>query len=193
MINIDKFKNEIFGLNTRKFGNVVEIIIHNLIEKEKDVKSVNESLNLSYDRIIEYNAFTIKKSEIKGSKALIKSKTSITRENIFRVLVGNNIKKIIDFKNRLIKKWDCNIQQIKTKLFDILYYSIFFDDCILVFKITPDKIKSDRNLNYSNKQHRGNEGEGQFHVTNKNIDYHIANYLYKRLTYEELYDELSNI
>ncbi len=40
---------------------------------------------------------------------------------------------------------------------------------------------------YSNKQHRGNVGEGQFHLNQSNIDYHRKNFLVEKLTYEQLY------
>ena len=41
---------------------------------------------------------------------------------------------------------------------------------------------------YSDKQHRGNKGEGQFHINNDNIKYHRENNLERKLTYEELYE-----
>ena len=40
---------------------------------------------------------------------------------------------------------------------------------------------------YSDKQHRGNEGEGQFQLNESNIDYHRRHYLQRVLTYDELY------
>jgi hypothetical protein len=43
----------------------------------------------------------------------------------------------------------------------------------------------DTNINFSDKQHRGNVGEGQFHLNDKKIEYHIDNYLLKKMTYEE--------
>ena len=45
-------------------------------------------------------------------------------------------------------------------------------------------------INFSSKQHRGNVGEGQFHIKKNNIDYHIKNYLVKTLTYEEMWELL---
>ena len=37
---------------------------------------------------------------------------------------------------------------------------------------------------------RGNEGEGQFHLNESNIEYHRRNYLDRALSYEELFDLL---
>ena len=49
----------------------------------------------------------------------------------------------------------------------------------------PNQIMEDTNINFSDKQHRGNVGEGQFHLNDKKIEYHIDNYLLKKMTYEE--------
>ncbi len=43
--------------------------------------------------------------------------------------------------------------------------------------------------NSSSKQHKGNVGEGQFHINNENINWHLdSNYFKKWISYEELYD-----
>ena len=46
---------------------------------------------------------------------------------------------------------------------------------------------------YSNKQHRGNEGEGQFHINQGTIQFHKNHYFKKCLSYEELYELFENI
>ena len=51
-----------------------------------------------------------------------------------------------------------------------------------------DEVK--KSPGYSNKQHRNNEGEGQFHINNKTINYHIENHLEMVLTYDELFNIL---
>jgi hypothetical protein len=81
-------------------------------------------------------------------------------------------------------KFDCNIQQIKKKSFDILYYGIFFSDKVQIFKITPELINDA--IQYSDKQHKGNIGEGQFHLNNRTYQYHLDNFLEKELTYEQI-------
>ena len=75
-------------------------------------------------------------------------------------------------------------QQIKKSEFDQLFYGVFFSDLIVIFKIEPNQIGD--NVKYSDKQHRGNTGEGQFHLNNKNIQYHLKNHLYKYISYNEL-------
>lgn len=80
------------------------------------------------------------------------------------------------------------IQQVKTKEFDLQYYGLFFDDIIYIYRIKSNDIK--KLPGYSDKQHRGNQGEGQFHINDKNISEHNK-YLDKKVTYDELYDMFS--
>ena len=58
----------------------------------------------------------------------------------------------------------------KRKEFDILYYGLFFADVIEIFKINSNEIADCPG--YSDKQHRGNKGEGQFHLNQDNLAYH---------------------
>lgn len=81
--------------------------------------------------------------------------------------------------------FDCNIQQIKTIEFDELYYGLFFADVVEIFRMTSKQVLNTEG--YSNKQHRGNVGEGQFHLNQSNIDYNRKNFLVEKLTYEQLY------
>lgn len=48
-------------------------------------------------------------------------------------------------------------------------------------------------LRYSAKQHRGNSGEGQFHITNKNLAYHIEDNFIKAYSYTEFKNVLSSL
>ena len=103
-------------------------------------------------------------------------------------MIINNIN-----KNRLLKtnqvrteKFDCNIQQVKTKLFDELYYLLFFYDRIEIFLIKSKQIKKDKKLKYSDKQHKGNIGEGQFHVNQDTYAHHKKKYFVEVLTYAQI-------
>ena len=84
--------------------------------------------------------------------------------------------------------WDCNIQQVKKEEFDILFYGVFFKDMIQVFKVRNSDIGKE--MKYSNKQHRGNTGEGQFHLNRQTYKYHLNCNLFKTLTYGELLEWL---
>ena len=175
----NNLRDGIVGLNTRQFGRVIEILI-GFIYNQKDSKDL--SFDLADGKI---------KIEVKGSRVYKTNKLKITIENLYDLIVSNSN------KNRLIKQseinkydFDCNIQQIKTNYFDYLYYVLFFNDIIEIFKIKSADIIKDSNLNYSDKQHRGNIGEGQFHISNSNYAYHKKTYFFDKLNYKDLKKKL---
>jgi hypothetical protein len=91
-------------------------------------------------------------------------------------------------------RFDCNIQQVKRREFDVLYYGLFFSDCVQIFRIDSSEIKTRAEgggIGYSDKQHKGKVGEGQFHITEKNLQVHLDKYFHMTLTYDELYQLLS--
>ena len=179
-----KLRDVIFSLHTRKFGNVVEKLVETILIEFGFI--VKKSTDLSYDRQINSS-----NDEIKGSRVLGKSVLNLENENIIESLFSHDTNRFVNIENSSETEWDCNIQQIKLELFNTLWYVLFFGDCVAVFKIERDNISNDKNISYSNKQHRGNEGEGQFHVTNKNIKYHLDNFLVKTITYNEVYNKLN--
>ncbi len=119
--------------------------------------------------------------EIKISRAITKpsNKLSFTQK-----LLSNNFSSFVDSTSN--NKFDCNIQQVKPNYFDVIIYGVFFDDMIYIFKTDSNTIKTDKNIGYIDKQHRGNVGEGQFHIKRNNFKYHIDNFLYKKLNWTEL-------
>jgi hypothetical protein len=178
-----KLRDIIFRLNTRKFGDFNELLIERILQENGSI--VEESGDLSYDRLIDES-----NDEIKGSRVWSKSTLDLKSENIIESLFKHEDNRIVNIDDCLSVEWDCNIQQIKVKLFNTLWYVLYFGDCVALFKISGEQIGNDKKISYSNKQHRGNEGEGQFHVTNKNIKYHLETYLVKTLTYTEVYHKL---
>ena len=170
---IKSLRDRIFSLKTRKFGTVNELLVERIVEEFGLV--VEEAKDTSYDRKIDNL-----KDEIKGSRVLLESKLKFSKDNIIECIMNHEVHRMVKFDEAKTKTWDSNMQQIKTNLFSTLWYSLFFEDKVLLFKIKNNTIK----------QHRKNEGEGQFHITNKNIQYHIDNYLVKILTYEEVYEKL---
>lgn len=175
----EKLVSSICNLNTRKFGDVGEILMTKIIE------GLEKSDDISYDK-----KFKNKKCEIKVSRAFTKS-NPITEENICEILMQDNSVRIVEDKNKFKQKWDCNIQQIKTSCFDILWYSLFLKDMVYIFEISSESIVKDLNIHYSNKQHRGNTGEGQFHLKNSNLQYHINKYLYAKMDYYKVWEILN--
>ncbi len=180
---IKVFRDGIFALHTRRFGTIAELMI-------EDLYDLGEARDQFHDR---YDNKNNKRIEIKFSRVLKSNKDNITFENAIesclnattekREFNSSDIKKY-EKSNKKEYKFNCNIQQIKTDQFDILYYGLFFSDKIEIFSMTANQVKNCEG--YSNKQHKGNVGEGQLHLNNKSIDYHFKNHQ-RSLTYEELY------
>lgn len=175
-MNIQEFKEGIFSLRTRRFGTVAEYMIKALVSSEM-------SRNLAYD-LTDSDKNRI---EVKFSTVMKKSKSTITEQNVIQQILNSTVEhRMMDSNEINSSKFDCNIQQVKTAEFDVLYYGLFFQDKIVIFKAKSSEVFS--LPNYSNKQHRGNEGEGQFHLNEKTIQYHLDNQLYRWVSYEELYE-----
>ena len=168
---IEILKNNLMQMAPRpfgeKFGEWLVFELEELLEKRKDG---------SHDGILEN-----KKVEIKISRAKLKPSKNDT---FFKRLVSSQFSKFVNSEST--DDFDCNIQQVKPNCFDTIIYGVFFEDIIYLFKTTNETIVNDRNILYSDKQHRGNVGEGQFHVKRNNLQYHIDNFLYKTLNYQDL-------
>ena len=170
----------IFSMNTRRFGKVAEIMVRKLLNAEN-------SNNNAYDLVLDNQRI-----EVKFSRALKKNTTQITESNVLKQieLAPNENRAILD-EDKFNTPFDCNIQQVKPHEFDVLYYGVFFHDLIYVFKLNSKEI-SELEVGYNPIQHRGNFGEGQFHIKNTNISYHIDHLLYAKLTYDDLSHILTN-
>lgn len=168
---MNSLKEGIFRLHTRRFGTVSELIV-------KKILDANNSLALNYDLLKDGERI-----ECKFSRCQEENKVKIKDSTVLEAIYAE-ANRDVSFSDAEAKNWDCNIQQVKRKEFDTLFYGVFFADCLAIFKIKSDEI--DASIGYSDKQHRGNVGEGQFHVTNKNLSYHLNNYLYKILTYKDI-------
>lgn len=163
---IEEFRNGIFALRTRRFGTVAEIMVKKLYDLE-------ESGSLAFDK---KDCHSNERIEVKFSTVMKENDDKIRDTNVIeqckKANLANRAMHSSDVKHY---SFDCNIQQVKRKEFDILYYGLFFADIIEIYKMNSDEI-----LNcpgYSDKQHRGNEGEGQFHLNESNIDYHRQHFL----------------
>ena len=176
-VNIEKFRDDIFALRTRRFGNVSEIMVQRMFKLEN-------SNTLNYDK---FDSATKDRIEIKFSTVMKANNSSINDRNVVEQILNANVsQRAIKYSKTNKYNFDCNIQQIKCDEYDILYYGLFFADKILIFKMTSDEtIKCP---GYSNKQHRNNEGEGQFHINNKNIEYHKKKHFITEINYSELYN-----
>lgn len=175
--NVKEFRKGIFALNTRRFGTVTELMI-------KRKYGYKKSKTLAYDLKDED-----KRIEVKFSTVLKRCDQAITEDNLIeQVIASNSENRMLTFDAAKKDNFDCNIQQVKPKEFDILYYGCFFKDKIMICKIDNKTIFEDEKINYSSHQHRGNSGEGQFHINNTTIENHLNKYLVDWITYEELFE-----
>lgn len=174
---ISILKSKLIRMAPRPFGEEIgEWLVKKLIPKISNRKEG------SHDGILEKDIV-----EIKNARALFKQTKNLT---LAEKLLTESERNFVVLKSS--DDFLCNIQQIKPHLFDSLIYGIFFDDIILLFKITSEEILNDKKVGFVNKQHRGNEGEGQFHIKRSNLQYHIDNYLFTSLTYEDLKTLIEN-
>ena len=137
-----------------------------------------------------YWIWIIKRLKIKASKVLRQQKLDMNIDNFYNIIINNsNRDRLLSQKEIMGNEFDCNIQQVKTKLFDYLIYLLFFKDVIEIFQISKRSILRDKNIMYSDKQHRGNVGEGQFHINNRTYKHHKNKYFIDAITYEDLMKE----
>lgn len=176
MVKSDKFREGIIDLNTRQFGTASEIIIEIL-------KDYIGSGKLEFDLIdIDEN-----KIEVKASKVYKKQRLALDITTFYDLILNNsNRDRLLLQKETSSQDFDCNIQQIKVNLFDKLIYLLFFRDVIEIFEIDSFRVKKDTAIAYSDNQHRGNVGEGQFHINNRTYGHHKKNYFIQSITYQAL-------
>ncbi len=130
--------------------------------------------------------------EVKFSVVRKAAETRITENTVLRCIAeATAAERMVSFHDNAWKAcvFDCNIQQVKRKEFDVLYYGLMFADAIVIFRIESKDIGP--RILYSDKQHKGNEGEGQFHLNQQTLPIHLEHYLYKVITYDELLELLS--
>lgn len=175
---VKEFRDGIFSLNTRRFGKVAELMIQKLFD-------LGESDNLAYD-LKDSNGDKI---EVKFSTVLKRCDSNISFDNLIESVIESNIdNRMLSFDEAKNLAFDCNIQQVKVREFDYLYYGCFFEDKIMICKIDANEILSDHNIMYSDHQHRGNVGEGQFHINNSTLENHLEQYLIQWLLYDDLFE-----
>ena len=122
----EQIRDGIFSLRTRRLGTVAESLIKILA-------------NASWGEDISHDLFEpkeMKRIEVKFSCALRAHKNKIKENNILEEIAkASGINRMFSSKDWKDNKFDCNIQQVKRKKFDTLYYGIFFSDKVQIFKI----------------------------------------------------------
>lgn len=178
---LKEFRDGIFALRTRRFGTVAEIMIKKLYD-------LDESGSLAFDK---RDKDTSERIEVKFSTVMKENDDKIRENNVIdQINKANLANRAMTSSDVGTYAFDCNIQQVKRNEFDVLYYGLFFADQIEIFKMDSSEVLDCSG--YSDKQHRGNEGEGQFHLNQDNLDYHRQHHLQRVLKYAELYKLFDN-
>lgn len=179
-MDLNYFKRGIFSLPFRRFGAFTQIMIKKLYDYDSPINNFHDLYNTELDQRVEVKFCVVRK----------KWDSPIDENNVIQaVMEANQGKRVLEYRDRNNFKFDCNMNQVKTAEFEILYYGLFFYDLISIFKIKSSEIGS--NIAYSDKQHKGNVGEGQFHINNRTIDFHNP-YFEQNISYEKLYYLISN-
>jgi hypothetical protein len=168
-------QSALFRLNTRRLGAVGELLVQRLTDVERS-RSVHHDL---------YDARQGERIEVKFSTVLACWETALrpdTLEAVLREASGEG--RAIASDAWAGARFDCNIQQVKPAEFDILYYGLFFADGVLLFRCTAGDVAA--MPGWSAKQHKGNTGEGQFHLNARHLPYHLEHHFDQRLGYLEL-------
>jgi hypothetical protein len=168
------FRDNLFAMNTRRFGKVMEVAVQALTD------SYYPS-NIHYDLITTEGT----RIEVKFSRVEKKHADAVKADNVLELIENEGIPvRMFPYTEYKNQDFVCNIQQLKKKEFDVLVYGLLFADRILFFLATPEDIGP--NMSYCDRQHKGNKGEGQFHIKPSNLQYHIDNHLLAALSYGDL-------
>lgn len=177
----ETLREGIFCLNTRRFGTVAEVLV-------KRLQKLGKRRSQFHDL---YDDLASKRVEVKFSRVLKTSEIPITEATVLQCIeAATSEQRLVVFEHWKDSPFDCNIQQVKRREFDVPYYGLLFSDCVLVFRIDSKEIGAQ--IYYSDRQHKGNVGEGQFHINQGTLQVHLDSYLYRQLSYDELLDLLSD-
>ena len=175
-----QFRDGIFALFTVRFGNVAEIMV-------KRLGGLNKARSRFHDLFDDMNK---KRVEVKFSRVLRKHDTKVTINTVVSCIdEARGERRALTVSEASREAFDSNIQQIKCSEFDILYYGLFFRDKIVVFR--ADSATVEEMPGYSNFQHKGNENEGQFHINEGALAYHMRNHKHLELDYADLLNLLT--
>lgn len=188
---IEQFKQGIFSLRTN-FGEFAQLMLQ-----------IDLGLQPSGDNSYDLKDAEGHRFEVKFSRAY-KKPVPLTASNAIDVCTKCST--MVYSSSEAEKEYadyDCNIQQIKPRCFDSLYYGVFFSDKVEIFcasrsefpasvdAFLGDKTAVRKKLPGYALQHKGGE-ECQFHIKRTTHKHHREHYHVKDITYEELYKLLTS-
>jgi hypothetical protein len=167
-------RNNLIKADNRRFGSVFE----HVLEKINGLKKAD---HISHDRFCDKNQQRI---EVKSARVFLRKETADL--NISEWAFSDIADKVlVPDKEKFTTHWQIGFGQIKPDCFDMLYYTTVFHDRIHMFRITPERLIEDTRTGYSKSQHR-NGTMGQLPMTHTTLSYHLENYHFFTMTYEQL-------
>jgi len=120
---------------------------------QKPDKAIDPEAYRYYDLVVLHNDTQIK-VEVKASRCMDANNSSY-----------NQVKRALSVETQAA--FDMNFQQIKPRFCDVFVFVILWLDDIRYVVLSSDEVRHSKY--YSDKQHKGNIGEGQLHITDSNI------------------------
>jgi hypothetical protein len=177
-----ELRDGIFALHTRRFGRIAEHMIQALAGLGKARGRFHDL----FDDLEEHRV------EVKFSRVLRSNEVPVESGSVLQAInEARAPERMVSLSEAWEALWDCNIQQIKRAEFDVLYYGLFFSDCVICFRASTSLVHE--LPGYSDFQHKGNVGEGQFHLTPLTLRYHLEHHRRFDLTYDELLNVLTEL
>ncbi len=175
-------RDGIFSLHTRRFGSIPELIVRALAQ-------LGEARNQFHDLYDDLNDHRV---EVKFSRVLHQNEVPVKPGSLLAAIDGARPpERMVAREEAEQTAWDCNIQQVKRAEFDVLYYGLFFSDLVVCFRATSEDVPTIGG--YSDFQHKGNVGEGQFHLKPTNFSDHMQRFHYANLDYDQVLESLAHL
>jgi hypothetical protein len=172
-------RDGLFSMSARRFGRVTEMMIRRMTGAEKP-------LNKFHDL---YDFRTQQRVEVKFSRAERRHSLKITEDNVLHVIKQEGL----ELRTFPFSQWSntdfCSvIQHVNTEEFDVLYYGMFFADCIKIFRAPSCALDSEE---FPCNTYKSVAKERQIPLTPRTLPYHIENFHWRTLTYLEFIDIFS--
>src|SRR5438128_2261044 len=109
-MNGDKLRDGIFALRTRRFGSVAECMINRLVSCSKAKSQFHDLFDDKHQHRV----------EVKFSVVQKKAETTVSEGTVLRCIKEATAEeRMVAFSEWKQHEFDCNIQQIKRKEFDV--------------------------------------------------------------------------
>ena len=172
--NTKIFRDGIMNLSVHQFGRIGEVVVGIQMDYERSEDSEYDLIDENGDRV-----------EVKSTKVQTGGKVEIVAGNFYDTAMN------FGRRERLINQqaaiggqvtFSCHIQQIKPRLFDWLFFLLFFKDQVEIFAIDKDSLTSgDPDLGYY-----GGEYVGSLRINRTTYQYHKLNHFVQSISYGEL-------